>query len=80
MKELVEFLKEYLHSRKIKHKLWDIIEIRINSKAEFTIYLRNIGLLIGKNGSRIKDIENFMSDKYKIEIKVNAKKHCEWFE
>lgn len=80
MKELVEYLKEYFHSRKIKHKLWDIIEIRINSKTEFTIYLRHIGLLIGKDGSRIKDIENFMSEKYKIGIKVNAKKHTEWFD
>ncbi|AZA91163.1 Uncharacterised protein [Chryseobacterium nakagawai] len=77
---LVMYLNQYFHYRKIKHKLWDIISIQIVSQSEITIVLRNIGLLIGKNGSRIKDLELFLSERFKRDVKVNASKHLEWFE
>lgn len=80
MEELVSYLNSYFHSRKIKAKHWDIIDIWIQSKTEFTIILRNVGMLIGKDGYRIKDMQEFISEKYKTEIKINAKKHTEWFE
>lgn len=80
MEELILHLKAYFHSRKIKAKHWDIIDIWIQSKTEFTIILRNIGFAIGKDGHRLKDIEEFLSEKYKVEIKVNIRKHTEWYD
>lgn len=80
MEELIQYLKAYFHSRKIKAKHWDIIDIWIQSKTEFTIILRNIGMAIGKDGYRIKDLTEFISEKYKTEIKINVKKHTEWYE
>lgn len=78
MKELVQVLKSYFHSRKIKSKHWDIIRIEIESKTEFNIVLRNVGFMIGKKGFRINDMENFVSDYYRVPITINAVKHIEW--
>ena len=80
MKELVQVLKSYFHSRKIKSKHWDIIRIEIESKKEFNIVLRNVGFMIGKKGFRINDMENFVSEYYKVPITINAVQHIEWHE
>lgn len=80
MEELIIHLKSYFHSRKIKGRNWDIIDIHIRSKNEFDIILRNTGMLIGKDGHRIKDMQEYISSKYKVEIKINAVKHIEWFD
>lgn len=79
IKELVQVLKSYFHSRKIKSKHWDIIRIEIESKTEFNIVLRNVGFMIGKNGFRINDLETYFSDYYKTPITINAIQHIEWY-
>jgi hypothetical protein len=75
MKELIKLVKEYFQEREIKFEHWDIIDIIIISKSEFSIILKQIGKLIGKKGYRIKDMENYMSEYYKIPIKINAIKY-----
>lgn len=78
MEELTKVLQKYFESRKINFNHWEIIDIHIVSKQEFSIILRNIGKLIGKKGYRIKDMEEFVSEYYKIPIKINAVQHIEW--
>lgn len=79
MEELIKVIEKYFESRKINFNHWEIIDIHIISKVEFSIILRNIGKLIGRDGYRIKDLEQFISEHYRIPIKINAIKHIEWY-
>ncbi len=77
-KKYKQHLKDYFQERKIKTKLWDIINVEYQEH-KIDIYARNIGLLIGKDGHRILDMETYFSEYYNKPVKINAIKHIEWY-
>lgn len=81
-KKIINAILDYFYFRKIQHKKFEIIKVGFLEESEkvvIYITLKKVGLLIGKKGWRIEEMQDFVSEKLGCVVDLQVIEHKEWF-
>lgn len=81
-KKVVNLLMIFFKERKIKWKYWDIIDLELHeneTSLTINVRLKQIGKMIGKDGYRIKSMQDYLSNNLQKTVYLNAIKYEKWY-